>query len=76
MEEQIAFAGLDFLVFGVVKVSQQNLVRQGQWLAKAAPDNREITLHGFVDIGCHFRSRFDRNHIVRSSLLFNRYRWA
>ena len=63
MEKQIALARLDFLVFRVVKVSQQNLVRQGQWPAQPAADNREITLHRCVDIGCHFRSRFDRNHI-------------
>src|SRR4029434_316983 len=63
MEKQIALARLDFLVFRIIKVSQQNLVRQGQWPAQPAPDNREIPLHRFVDLGCHFRSRFDRNHI-------------
>jgi hypothetical protein len=30
MEKQIALARLDFLVFRVVKVTQQNLIRQGQ----------------------------------------------
>src|SRR5262245_3079586 len=63
MEKQIALARLDFLVFRVVKVSEQNLVRQGQWPAQPAPDDREIPLHRFVDLGCHFRSRFDRYHI-------------
>ena len=55
-EQQIARARLHVLVFRVVEVSQQDLVRQGQGSPQAAADNREIALHRFVDLGWPFQA--------------------
>ncbi len=55
-EQEIALAGLHLLVLRVVEVAQQDLVGQGQGPAQSAADDREIALHGFIDLRGHFRS--------------------
>ena len=61
-KEEVALAGFHRLVLRIVRVSQQDLVGQGQRPAEPAPDDREIPLHRLVDFRSHVSSRFDRHH--------------
>ena len=61
-QQQVAFAGLEFLMLRIVEVPEQDLVRESQRLAQSPAHHREIARHRRVDRGRHFRGRFDRNH--------------
>jgi hypothetical protein len=61
-DEQIALAGLQLLVFGIVEMAEQDLVGQRQRPPQPAPDNRKVPRHRRVDRSRHFRCRFDSHH--------------
>ncbi len=61
-DQQVALPRLQFLVFGIVEVPQQDLVGQCQRPSQPAPDNRKVPRHRRVDRSRHFRCRFDSHH--------------
>jgi hypothetical protein len=61
-QEEIALARLQVLVFRIVKVPEQHLVRQGKRFAKAPAYHLEILGHRLVDFGDHFLCGFDGKH--------------
>ena len=70
-QEEIALAGLQLLVLGIVEVAEQHLVRQRQRFAQAAADDLEVLRHRRVDLGRHFGRGFDRNHASSLGLMRN-----
>jgi hypothetical protein len=61
-EEQVALAGFHLLALGVVGMTEQHLVGQGQRPAQPAPNDGEIALHRLVHLRGHLSGRFDRRH--------------
>ena len=61
---EVANAGEHLLRFGIVKVAEQDFVRQGQRSVQAAAHDLDVALHRLIDFRRHFGGGFDCYHIA------------
>src|SRR6185312_5380234 len=54
-QQQVALAGSQLLPLGIVEMSEEYFLREGERPAQAAAHDLESALHRAIDSGCHFR---------------------
>src|SRR5215469_13513384 len=64
-QQQVALARSELLLFGVIEMPEQYLLREGEGPAQPAAHDLESVLHRAIDSRRHLRGRFDARHGCR-----------